>query len=236
MPKVFDSSTHKKKGPMKKKSSKTAQNAGTEKPVEHRSVDEYSDVLAAEPQCERVFTSFVPKPKRTSFESQASSEHVVLLLRKHPITQLKWVLTALMFGIIPLGLGYLPVYGLLPFSYKLGIFALWYLALFGFAFQSFLRWFYNVYILTDERVIDVDFISLAQKNITSAKIDHIEDITSESAGFSSTFFNHGNVLIQTAGAQQEITFEAVPQPAKVTAVLNDLLIEEEREKLEGRTH
>ena len=66
MPKVFDSSTHKKKGPMKKKSSQTAQNAGTEKPVKHRSVDEYSDVLAAEPQCARVFTSLVPKPQRTS--------------------------------------------------------------------------------------------------------------------------------------------------------------------------
>lgn len=221
---------------MKKNSSKSSPHSGTERPVRHRSVDEYSDVLAAEPNCDRVFTSFIPKPTRVSFESQAASENVVLLLRKHPITQLQWVITALVFAVMPLGFSYFPVYDMLPFSYKLGIIALWYLALFGFSFQSFLLWFYNVYILTDERVIDVDFISLAQKNITSAKIDNIEDITSESAGFSSTFFNYGNVLIQTAGAQQEITFEAVPQPAKVTAILNDLLLEEEREKIEGRTH
>ncbi len=236
MPKVFDSTTYKKKGSMKKNTSKAVKSAKEQTAVQHRPVDEYSEVLALEPQCERVFTSFAPKPKHTSFESQASTEHVVLLLRKHPITQLKWILTAIAFAMVPLGFSFFPVYALLPLGFRLGIGLFWYLALFGYSFQSFLRWFYNVYILTDERVIDVDFISLAQKNITSAKIDNIEDITAESAGFSSTFFDHGNVLIQTAGAQQEITFESVPHPAKVTAVLNDLLIEEEREKIEGRTH
>lgn len=236
MPKVFDSKMHAQKEPMKKRRTSSPAGEETQKPVVHRHVDEYSDILAAEPRCDKVFTSFAPKPKHTKFESQAPTEHVVLLLRKHPITQVPWLFFTVVFAFFPFLFSYFPMYAFLPLSYRFGIQSLWYLALFGYAFQSFLRWFYNVYILTDERVIDVDFISLAQKNITAAKIDNIEDITSESAGFSSTFFNHGNVLIQTAGAQQEITFEAVPQPAKVTAVLNDLILEEEREKIEGRTH
>ena len=229
MPEVFNSSDHSKKAKVKKKTS-------TDKPVHHRHVDEYSDTMAYETDTSRVFTSFAPKPKNTRFESQASTEHVVLLLRQHPITQLRWVLGAVLLALLPPFFSFFPVYSLLPLRYQMGITLLWFLVLFGYSFQSFLKWFYSVYILTDERVIDVDFVSLAQKNITAAKIENIEDITSESVGFSSTFFDHGNVLIQTAGAQQEITFESVPQPAKVTALINDLLLEEEREKIEGRTH
>lgn len=232
MPKVFDSKMHKEKREMKKDTS--SKDEKKTKKVSHRHVDDYSDTLAAEPSCDRVFSSYAPKPKHTRFESQASTEHIVLLLRKHPITQLGWIIIALFFAVVPTLFSAFPMYEMLPMSYRFGLYMLWYLALFGFSFQSFLRWFYSVYILTDERVVDVDFLHLAQKNITAAKIENIEDITAESVGFSSTFFNHGNVLIQTAGAEQEITFESVPNPAKVTAILNDLLLEEEREKIEGR--
>ena len=239
MPEVFNSSTYKKKDTVKKKKSSHSDHSDQSAQKErssHRSVDEYSEILAAEPKSSRVFTSYLPKPKHTHFESQGSAEHVVLLLRQHPITQLRWIVMALFFAFVPFGFSFFPMYDILPARYQVGLLMMWYLALFGFSLQSFLKWFYNVYILTDERVIDVDFMSLAQKNITSAKIDHIEDVTSESIGFSSTFFDYGTILIQTAAAAQELTFEAVPKPAKVTAIINDLLLEEEREKIEGRTH
>lgn len=236
MPKVFDSQTHVRNQKMKHTAATSSKSVDKSDSTPRRHVDEYSETLAAEKPCERVYSSYAPKPRHLHFESQAAGEHVVLLLRKHPITQLNWVIITILFAVVPSFFSFFPMYALLPASYKLGLNFLWYLALFGFAFQSFIRWFYSVYILTDERVIDVDFLHLAQKNITAAKIENIEDITSESAGFSSAFFNHGNVLIQTAGAEQEITFEAVPNPAKVTAILNDLLLEEEREKIEGRVH
>jgi len=49
-----------------------------------------------------------------------------------------------------------------------------------------------------------------------------------------TVVDYGTVYIQTAGEKTEIEFENVPQPAKVAAILNELLLEEEREKIEGR--
>lgn len=219
-----------------KQSTAASKRHDSDEKVTHRHVDEYSETLAAETACDRPFAAYAPKPKHTRFESQASTEHVVLLLRQHPITQLRWVLLTVVFAFLPSFFSFFPVYTVLPVRFQLGLHFLWYLALFGFAFQSFIRWFYSVYILTDERVIDVDFLHLAQKNITAAKIDNIEDITARTAGFSSTFFNYGTVVIQTAGAEQEIIFESVPNPAKVTAILNDLLLEEEREKIEGRVH
>lgn len=231
MPEVFDSSMHHTK-PKKDQKQKSQE----EEVISHRSVDEYSAVLANEPACRSGFAAYAPKPHAVRFESQASYEHVVLLLRKHPITQLQWMVTTLVLAFVPMVFSFIPMFVGIEARFKLGVGMLWYLALFGYALQAFVRWLYNVYLITDERVVDVDFVTLAQKNITTAKIDHIEDITSESVGFFASFFDFGNIIIQTAGAQQEIVFEAVPHPAKVVSVLNDLVLEEEREKIEGRTH
>jgi cytochrome c-type biogenesis protein CcmH/NrfF len=62
-------------------------------------------------------------------------------------------------------------------------------------------------------------------------------------GVIQSLLNFGNVLIQTAGAvvgmepQQtvaSIVIWSTPNPAKVVGVINDLMLQEEQEKLEGR--
>ena len=86
-------------------------------------------------------------------------------------------------------------------------------------------------------------IDLIYKNITATKIDRIEDVTYSVSGVLASFLNYGNVLIQTAGAgiemkpQQTAPFMEIfntPHPAKVTKLINELIMEEEQEKIEGR--
>jgi hypothetical protein len=122
----------------------------------------------------------------------------------------------------------------LPPNFVFAVRVGWYLLVLGYVLESYLTWFYNVFIITDERVIDVDFVNLIYKNISAAKIQSIEDITTVMSGITSSIFNYGTVKIQTAAAIVEFDFEDVPQPAKVTAFLNELLLEEEREKIENR--
>ncbi len=97
-----------------------------------------------------------------------------------------------------------------------------------------MSWFYNIFILTDERIIDVDFLNLFSRVISDAKIDHIQDINSEMSGVWQTFFNFGTVFIQTAGEKPQFTFQNIPQPDKVVEIINHLVDLEEQEKLEGR--
>ena len=40
------------------------------------------------------------------------------------------------------------------------LFAVWYLILAAFIFEEFLGWFFNVNIITDERIVEVDFHNL----------------------------------------------------------------------------
>jgi membrane protein YdbS with pleckstrin-like domain len=202
----------------------------------HREVDEYSELMRQEAPSNNPFHAFAPKPLQVFFDSQDKAERVILLLRKSPITQIPWVLITIVLLFMPLLFGAVGFLNFLPARFQLAGVIFWYLLVTGFMLESFLSWFFNVYIITDERVIDVDFLSLIYKNISSAKIDKIEDVTAETGGALRSVFDFGTVKIQTAGSDTEIEFEDVPQPGKITRLINELLIEEEREKIEGRVN
>lgn len=200
----------------------------------HKNVDEYSEVMRRERPSNNPFNAYLPKPIRTYFSSQHGEEEIILVLRKHPFTQLKWIVTAIFLALVPFLFNTISLLGFLPLNYQFAGLVLWYLLLTGFIFESFLTWFFNVYIITDERIIDVDFLSLIYRNISTAKIDNIEDVTATTGGAIRAMFDFGSVQIQTAAEKREFEFEDVPHPNRVTKLINELLLEEEKEKIEGR--
>lgn len=223
MPDIFDASKNKLKDSEKKKVS----------PFE--AVDSYSEVMRREKPSQNPFDSYAPKPLMIyAFDSQLDGEYVLLLLRRHPITQIGKLLTLILLMIIPFFFSYVSFYSGLTTNFQIAINLFWYLITMGYAFESFLTWFYNVYIVTDERIIDIDFLSLIYRNVSAAKLDKIEDITAVTSGAAQSLFNYGTVFIQTAAERTEFEFEDVPYPTKVTQFLNEMLVEEEREKIEGR--
>jgi hypothetical protein len=196
-------------------------------------VDEYSLTMRNERPSSSPLNAFAPKPANVFFDSQLHDERVILLLRQHPVTQIPWLLTAVGLALLPILFTFLPFWLFLPVQYQIAGLIGWYSLVVSFILESFLLWFFNIYIITDERIIDVDFFSLVYKNISAAKLDNIEDITATTGGAARSVFNYGTITIQTAGTKGEFEFQDVPQPAKVTALLNELLVEEETEKLEG---
>ncbi len=197
--------------------------------------DEYSATLRAEKPAKNPLSAFLPKPIQIYFDSQLNEEKVVLMLRRHPVTQIKKIFIALIIFLMPILFFASPILDFFPINFKVAFIVGWYMLLLSFILESFLIWFFNVFIVTDERIIDVDFLNLIFKNITSAKIDNIEDITAETGGILGSVVDYGTVYVQTAGEKPQIEFEDVPHPAKVVAILNELLLEEEQEKIEGRT-
>jgi hypothetical protein len=77
---------------------------------------------------------------------------------------------------------------------------------------------------------------LIYQNISAAKIDNIEDVTATKGGALRSVFDFGTVHIQTAAEKTQFEFEDVPHPSQVTKLLNELILEEEREKNEGRVN
>lgn len=221
------------RSPRSKKKEKTTTKIKI-KQTKVRHPDEYSQTLRKEHPTKNPCSAFAAKPVKVAFDSQLNEEKIVLLLRRHPITQVKKIALAIVFFFLPILFFSSPLLEFFPPRYKVALVLGWYLILTSFVLQSFLVWFFNVFIVTDERIIDVDFSNLIYKNISSAKIDNIEDITIETGGVMASVVDYGTIYIQTAGEKPEIEFEDVPQPAKVVSILNELMLEEEQEKLEGR--
>lgn len=173
-------------------------------------------------------------PDHVDFVGADKEEKIVLLLRRHPITNIGWIFIAILMFSAPLVLILFGFLGSIPFEFLVVGLMFWYLVSFAFTFEQFLTWFFNVYIVTDERVFDVDFINLVYREITDANLDQIQDVTVKVGSVIRTLFDFGDVHIQTAAAIAQIDFEAVPHPDRVAQVLRELRVEEEIEKLEGR--
>jgi hypothetical protein len=179
-------------------------------------------------------SAFCYYPERVNFETRESEEKVILMMRKHPITNLRWIALSVFMVLAPGVLGFLPFLDKIPANFRfIGVLG-WYLVTTAFLLENFLTWFFNVYFITDERIIDVDFYNLIYKEVSEAEIEKIQDVTYKMGGVARTIFNYGDVLVQTAAEVPNFEFMAVPKPDKVVKILQDLRIEEKQEALEGR--
>jgi len=225
MPDIYVAPSRKKKKTIKKEFSlKTRRNKEIKKIVDE----------LGEKRTKKLFTSFIFLPKNITFETQESEEKIILLLRKHFITNVSWILITILMIFAPLILRWIPLLEFFPWRFKFMTIIMWYLMTTAFVFEKFLSWYFNVFIITDERIVDVDFISLAYKEITETKIDRIQDITFTMGGAVRSLFNYGDVFVQTAGQIPRVEFEDVAKPDKVAKILNQLILQEEQEKIEKR--
>lgn len=173
-------------------------------------------------------SSFMVKPNGIRFETQEAKEEIFLLMRQHPIRNVGWILATLGLVLLP---GFIvPLFlaaSIIPADFPPGYFVvlplLWYLGVFGFAFTNFLHWYFNVYILTSERVVDIDWVNLLYKRLSSTHLANIQDVTYRQSGFIGSLFDFGNVYIQTAGTDPNFEFDAVPKPNFVVTEINKVL-------------
>lgn len=167
-------------------------------------------------------SSFCLYPENIGFETKAEEEKIILMLRQHPIVNLKWIFTTILLLFGPTIFSMLGVFSFLPTGYPFVISLCWYLITSAYAIEGFLNWYFNVYFITTARIVDVDFYNIIDKRVSNAEIEKIEDVSYTTGGVIRTVFNYGDVFIQTAAEVSEFDFRAVPNPEKVVKILDDL--------------
>lgn len=180
------------------------------------------------------FSAMLVNPKVFNFTEKDDLEQILAVFRPHWFTNVRWILIALVMFLAPAFLSVVPILSFFPGRYQLVFIIFWYILTFVVAFESFLSWYFDVYIITDERVVDINFNNLLSKKFSETKISMIQDVTYTVTGVAQTMFNYGDVRIQTAGEIPEINFESVPNPEKIIKMLQVLRQEEEQEAIEGR--
>ena len=87
-------------------------------------------------------------------------------------------------------------------------------ALFGFllAILAFIGWvdyWLYIWIITEERIIDIEQVGLYRHELSEFGLDKVQDVTVEVPGFLATFLRYGKLIIHTAG---ERSFEVTDLP------------------------
>ena len=119
------------------------------------------------------------------------------------------------------------VWGIIPSqfsgSFVIIMIFIWYLATFSYILVNFLLWYFTVSIVTNERIVDIDFINILNKKFAETRIERIEDVTNKTGGFIKSIFGYGDVYVQTAAKEAMFQFDSVSHPEKIVHIINDLM-------------
>ena len=138
-----------------------------------------------------------------------------IVWRKHWWPLLKRVISPLLALVILLVLWSLA-------SFFFG-FSLWFDLLLGISVATSSMWFIwraidwrnDLYVITDDRVIDIEKVPFLYEHRREAGLDKIQDVRYLREGFIATRLDFGDVRLETAGEIGEFTFDSVPHPREV---------------------
>lgn len=174
-------------------------------------------------------SSFMVQPQAVTFNEQQDDEQLYLLIREHQITNVPWIVGFFVGLIAPLLVkiftdNFIPslAESINPFM-MFCLFVFWYLAVFAYAFEQFLLWFFTVNIITNDRLIDIDFSGLFTKDFAEAQLSKIQDVRSAVSGPIQLTFNFGNVYAQTAAESTNMEFMNIPFPDQVSKIVGELV-------------
>ena len=112
------------------------------------------------------------------------------------------------------------------FSIMIFFYLSWLLLLWVFFFISWTNYYLDVLIITNERVIDIEQLSLFARDIAEVGLHNIEDIRVAVVGVIPTLFGFGNLFLQTAGASREFVIKNIPKPLEI----KDLIVRAQHKK------
>lgn len=175
-----------------------------------------------------LFSAFVKDPDGINFSDKEAGEKIILFIRRSFITNIRWIFFGSLLLITPLFLLFLldslpnPM-PILENKFYFFVIAFYYLAVLSYWFINFISWYFNISLVTDKRVIDIDFSNLVYKDVAATKMNLVQDVSFAQIGAIRTFFDYGDVLVQTAGTLDNFTFEAAPQPENIVHITEDLI-------------
>lgn len=176
------------------------------------------------------FSDFFERPKNIQFEGNDHDEVILFLVRRDIVTNLVWLGGTMFLLILPVFFNYLvnqifPVATYIPATHRFLYLVIWYMFVFAYFFESYLSWYFNIYIVTTKRLVDVDFDGFLSRRISEAPLSSIEDVTYNVNGIFPNIFNFGDVTVQTASRKPEIEFLQVPRPSFLHDAISDLAAE-----------
>ncbi|MBI1856822.1 PH domain-containing protein [Candidatus Saccharibacteria bacterium] len=154
------------------------------------------------------------------FEDQMDDEEVMFVFRKHPIVMRK----GLVFGMLGILLGTLPGYIKPEYSYFFGGLAAGFILGVVVFFPSWMAWYFSVFIVTDQRFIQITQKGLFHRSVVDIGLNQIQMVNYEIAGMQETMLGFGTIMMQTYLG--DLVIHDVHHPAKIQKKLLGILRQE----------
>ncbi len=146
-------------------------------------------------------------------------EKPILFLRSHPFTLVPALGLFAILLLIPIaGYFFAPERVLVFWSTDSGhtilimVLSVWYLFTLLLFFTHFVDYFLDVWIVTNERLIDIRQQGLFSRIINEARLYRVQNVRIEIKGIFQTLFHYGDVIVETAGETGRLLLNNIPHP------------------------
>lgn len=166
---------------------------------------------------------------------QKPYEKIIYVIRRHWVTYIPTIFLFFILALVPIAVGYIlnqTSASLLtePYSraFFMLVFSVYELSIALFFFASFIMYYLDMLIITNDRLVQIQQRNLFSRSISELDLFKIQDSTSEVHGAVATIFSYGKLSIQTAGEQKNFMFEAVPNVHTIRRELMHLAEEDRK--------
>ena len=151
------------------------------------------------------------------------NEKIIKICRRDLFVLFKRVLFVAFLAFVPAALFYILSFVFTQFIFQDSIayplfvifISAYYLFVWLLLFFLFVDYYLDAWIITSERIIDIEQNGFFARTISEEMLYRIQDVTSEVDGVFPTIFRYGDVHIQTAGTEERFFFHQVPEPEEV---------------------
>ncbi len=157
-------------------------------------------------------------PKDISFPGKHAEEKVIAVIHRHWFDIFSHLLSGISMAIVLIGsLIVLPaLYSDLASGQYASFFFFmentFLLFLWLFFFLIWIDVYFDVWIITNERIVNIEQKGLFVRHISELRFSQVQDVTSEVEGIIPSILDYGEVFVQTAGEQTRFIFRNVPNP------------------------
>lgn len=154
---------------------------------------------------------------QTTFPGQHDGETVELVFHQHPIVMRK----ALIFGMLAILVGVLPllVWPLATvathFALVVPVFVLIYW------FYAWVGWYYTLYIVTDQRLIEIKQRGFFNRRVSEYGLDKIQNVNYHIKGLQAVIFGFGDITAQTYVG--DVIMKTIHRPVEIHAQMITVL-------------
>jgi uncharacterized membrane protein YdbT with pleckstrin-like domain len=163
------------------------------------------------------------------FPGQLPEEKIFKVIHRHWFNLLSHFINLVLLGLatvilfffapaLATGIGFPLSESLLSFITTTVLLFLW-----VYAFFIWIDYYFDVWVITDERVLNIEQKGLFTRVMSEVQLHRVQDVTTKVEGFLPTILNYGDIFVQTAGEEKRFHFRNVGDPEKHTEEIMSLV-------------